>query len=200
MLTRLRAGYAKIELYNGLVPGEGTSQDPAHLPTNNWVALYHNPQDTFATKYEVGLATSPAPMPYLNGFGRTFANLNFETGRAERSVPFTLRLLKEGFGSASGKLLQSMFQNVRIKQATFDFTKQNAKGEEVLAFQIQCKDGAISEWEVMQEGGGSKKVETLEYISIVASEWTFLKEAVWADTDGEQRVFGGFQYEKRAKI
>jgi len=217
MLTRLRHGYMKIELMGGpgLLPGEGTQEEDPHSAKNNWIALYQDPQTiahphtgemlhrNFFQQMLSGPAKSP-PAPYDHGIGRTKAALNYETGRAERSIPYEIRVLKEGFGSASGSILQAMFQNIRIKHATFDFTKQNPKGEEVIAFQIEIKDGAFSEWEVRQDGGGSQAVETLEYVSIVASQITFLKEPVWADQgghgDGEERVFGGFHYEKRQKL
>jgi type VI protein secretion system component Hcp len=210
MLTRPRHGYMKIELLNGLVPGEGTSEDPAHLPDSNWIALYRHAgtplhplsaenlnRDFFAKKL-AGNYTTPAP--YDAGLGRAIADLNFETGRAERSKPFEIRVLKEGFGCASGSLLRSMFQNIRIKTATFEFTKQGPKGDELVDFQIVIEDGAISDFEVLQEGGGSKSVETLEYISIVAAKVTMTTLAVWADTDGEKKVTGGFNYEKREII
>ena len=208
MLTRPRHGYMKIELMNGqLIPGEGTSEDKQHLPDSNWVALYQHPADAhqrhllgrLAHLGNKGPVTVKSPTHEM-GIGAALAQLNFETGRADRAKPFELRVLKEGFGSASGSILKSMFANIRIKKATFDFTKQNAKGEEVMHFQVEIQDGAFSEWEVLQEGGGSTPVETLEFVSIVASKITFLKEAVWAETDGEKRVFGGYNYEERKTI
>lgn len=182
MISRKRIGYVKITLEDGTVlPGESDSTDPAHKPSDGWIAVY----------FDEGEPGIPG------GIGGAAAATNKETGRVHNHQAFQMTFLKEGYSNASIALVKAFFMNTKIKELLFHKTKKKRDGgEEVTAFEIKATDGAFKD--VEYGFLGSSVVDALEWVSVVASTFEFEKKAVdTTGSDDDQRKVGKLDYRQR---
>jgi len=183
MISRKRIGYVKITLEDGTVfPGESDSTDPAHKPSDGWIAVY----------FDDGRPNIPG------GIGAAHSTTNKETGRVHNHQAFQIKFLKEGYANASVATVKAFFMNTKIKELIFHKTKKKRDGgEEVTAFEIKATDGAFKDIEYGFDSSGSK-VDMLEWVSVVASTFEFEKKAVdTTGSDDDQRKVGKLDYRKR---